>query len=464
MNRLRTRRGRRAASLASGGLFVVLPLVAYFAAPSASADNSPAANLGGLNATSYGTAIQFEPLVKGLVPAGNLATGDFFQISIPYAQTSSQTGPSSAAVATPVYPGPVAASLSGGLALLGFPPALAKLFVDPVLAQAAYPPQPGMNATGNYSPPEGTTTGVGTASTSADVGGSKAESVLSNTPLAGGLITIGTASNNSSTTIGASSVSDVAHADLTHISIDHGLVDIASISSDSSATSNGSVGTETSTLKIGAVTVAGQPAYIGPDGLHLAKTSNSLENLTGVLNQVLVALQQAGLSITTVNPSSTVQGAQASVDSGVVQIGFQDQSIPSPDGEVPVTSAGVLIDLGLTHADAQATALPAIPSFNSSSPPNFSSPGSQSLSGNTGSTGTGSSTVINTNNTGGSGSQPATAQLPSQSNGSLVTQPAAFIGVPTRMAWVVIAVILSIVASGPLLGYANWQLLRGRKT
>ena len=40
--------------------------------------------------------------------------------------------------------------------------------------------------------------------------------------------------------------------------------------------------------------------------------------------------------------------------------------------------------------------------------------------------------------------------------------PASFLGLPVRVAWVVIAVLLSIVAAGPLLGYANWQLLRGR--
>jgi hypothetical protein len=171
------------------------------------------------------------------------------------------------------------------------------------------------------------------------------------------------------------------------------------------------------------------------------------------------------LSITAVNPSSTVQGAQASVDSGVVQIQFIDPNIPSPQGEVPISSAGVDIDLGLTHADAYATSLPPIPAFNSSVPPISPSGPSQSLSGSTGSVGSGSSTVINTSNTAGSSSGPLTAALPSQGSGSqVVTQPAALIGIPTRLAWVVIAVILSIVASGPLLGYANWQLLRGRKT
>jgi hypothetical protein len=39
---------------------------------------------------------------------------------------------------------------------------------------------------------------------------------------------------------------------------------------------------------------------------------------------------------------------------------------------------------------------------------------------------------------------------------------AGFLGIPVRVAWVVAAILLSIVAAGPLLAYANWQLLRGR--
>jgi hypothetical protein len=38
------------------------------------------------------------------------------------------------------------------------------------------------------------------------------------------------------------------------------------------------------------------------------------------------------------------------------------------------------------------------------------------------------------------------------------------LGAPVKVAWVVIAFLLSLVVSGPLLGYANWQLLRGRRS
>lgn len=454
---------RRRAAAVSVVLTVVLPLSAFLLAPGAQADDSPGANLGGMNATAYGTGIQFIPLVKGLVPAGNLATGDFFQVSVPYSSASSQTGPSSTALSTPLYPGPVAISLSGALQTFGFPSKLATLFTDPVLAQAAFPPEPGMGSSGSYSPPAGSTTGAGTAKASAGNGGSASQSAVSNTPIANGLITVGSSTTNAATTVGANSVSDVAHADLTHISIMGGLVDIASISSQSSAVSDGTTGKQTSSLKIGAVTVAGQAAYIGPDGLHLSSTSNNLGGLNQTLNSALAALNQAGITISTVAPTSSVQGAAASVDSGVVQIHFVDQNIPSPQGDVPVTSAGSEIDLGLTHADADATALaPFTPSVGAAPVPNAAPPSSGAPPAATSSTG-GLGAAVSQFNTGGTG-QPVSASQPTSSGGSpAVLAPAAFLGMPTRMAWVVIAIIISIIASAPLLGYANWQLLRGRK-
>jgi hypothetical protein len=125
MNRLRTKRGRRTAAGVAAGLLVGLPLSAFLAAPSAHADNSPGANLAGLNANAYSTALQFIPLVKGLVPAGNLSTGNFFQVSVPYASSSSETGPASNAIASPVYPGPVATGLPGALQTFGFPASFA---------------------------------------------------------------------------------------------------------------------------------------------------------------------------------------------------------------------------------------------------------------------------------------------------------------------------------------------------
>lgn len=468
MNRLRTKRGRRIAAGVAAGLIVGLPLAAFLAAPSAHADDSPAANLAGLNVNAYATAMQFIPLVKGLVPAGNLSTGDFFQISMPYSSSSSQTGPASSATATPAYPGPVATRLPGALQTLGFPAALATLTADPVITQAAYPPAPGDGASGTYAPPAGSVSGVGTSQANAAEGGASSSSNSSETSFDNGQIKLGSSHTDTSTTIAASAVSDLAHADISHVSI-LGLVDIASISSDATASSDGHQGTQTSALKVGSVTVANQPAYIGPDGLHLAGTVNNL-GLTDLFNSALSALQQAGISIKTIAPNSTVDGTAASVDSGAVQIGFIDPNIPSPQGDVPVSSVGTDVDLGLTHADAQATVYPPLPPITPFAPAPVVPPANTGtvappttlVPASTAAT----QTVIQTttNDTGNTSpvTQAPVAYAPVQNRPSGI-QPASFVGMPTRMAWVVLSILISIVASGPLLGYANWQLLRGRK-
>jgi hypothetical protein len=469
---IRSRTGRRNVLLGSVGLVVVLPLVAWFAAPTAQAADAPAANLAGLNANAYATAMQFIPLAKGLVPAGNLSTGDFFQISVPYANASSETGPSSTAIGTPMYPGPVAIALPGALQTEGFPAQFAALFADPVVAQAAYPPEPGRGASATYTPPSGSQSGVGPAKATAADSGSSAQAATNDTLLAGGQIEIGSSTTDSTTTIGASSISDVAHSFINRISILHGLVQIASITSNSTASSNGSVGSETSSLQIGAVTVAGQAAYIAPDGLHLAKTSNGLGNLVSTFNSALSALEQAGITVTTVSPSSNVQGTAASVDSGAVQIKFIDQNIPSPEGVVPLNLIGAEIDLGLTHADAQATVVPGFGStqFQSSPLPGASSSGGASPStpvASAGGGGAASSVALSPgggfttrSSSAGAGTTGSTSGQP----GGVLPAAATVMGIPTRMAWVVAAILLSIVASGPLLGYANWQLIRGRRT
>ena len=466
MNRLRTKRGRRMAAGVAAGLIVGLPLAAYFSAPNAHADDSPGANLAGLNANAYATAMQFIPLVKGLVPAGNLSTGDFFQVSIPYSASSSETGPASNSTASPIYPGPVATGLPGALQTFGFPAALASLTAYPFVTEAAYPPAPGRGASGTYSPPAGSTSGAGTSQTNAAEGGASSQSNSNESSFDNGQIKLGSSHTDTSTTIKASSVSDLAHTTISHVTILNGVVDIASIASTAGASSDGNTGTQTSDLQVGSVTVAGQSAYIGPDGLHMGGQVNNL-GLTQIFNSALSALQQAGISITTIGPNSTVNGAQAAVDSGAIQIHFTDPNIPNIGGQIPVNSVGTDVDLGLTHADAQATAYPPLPpitpvsfpaavtpvSTGSLTPPSSLAPASSS----------GTQTVIGTNNTSNTTpdtqAQPVYAPTPSRP----VVQPASFVGMPTRMAWVVISILISIVASGPLLGYANWQLLRGRK-
>lgn len=462
MKRFRSCRVSRLAVGAAVGLLVGMPLSAFFLAPAPAATGTPGEDLAGINATATGTGVQVIPLIRGVVPAGNLATGDFFQVSIPYSTSSATTGPSSSTIATPVWPGPVASSLASALPELGFPNSVAKLLKDPVLAEADYPAEVGAPTSSTYSTPGGSVSGAGTAGADAGLAGSTGKAALSSTSLLGGLVKVGSSTATSSTTVGTASVSDSADGQVGSISILGGLIQIAGISSQASASSDGTNATDSSELNIGAVTldVAGAKikAYIGPNGLHLV-SANEGALAVSVLNTVLSALNQAGLSVTVVDPTSQIQGNSATVDSGVVEISFLDVNIPNPDGENPVSAAGVDVDLGESSANAQATTLPPIPPFSSSPPPAVvgSTPPGSSLT-TPGST----TTPAVTTGPGVSLAQPGSTGSSGVSLPQARVTPTVF-GISTRLAWVVIAVILSIIASGPLLGYANWQLLRGRK-
>lgn len=473
------RRFRRSATALAVGLLVGLPLLAFELAPSAQADDSPGANLAGINATASATGVEVSPLTPGLVGAGNVSQGNLFEVAVPYASASTATGPDNSGVSSPVYPGPTAVGAGYALATFGFPPQFAQYMNYPVVAQSQYPPQVSVGSSQTFSPPLGSTTGVGTATSTGTPSGDTSTAAVNDTTVPGSVVEIGSSTTKSTTSLTASVVTATAHTDVSSISFLGGQIKIAGISSEATASSDGTTGTRNSDLKIGSVTVAGQSAYIGPDGIHLAGNTAGLP-IASTANQALVALQQAGISVRTLAPQETTDGASATSTSGVLEIEFADKSIPNPNGQVPVSSVGLDIYVGLSQASANATALPPIGNLNlgsfGSTPVSSSGGGtaaSVSASGSAAPTSaapaavgayapslgsTGSAATPAVSNTGsGSGSS---SSRPSLGNPS----PAAFLGAPVRVSWVVIAVILSIIAAGPLLGYANWQLLRGRRS
>jgi hypothetical protein len=467
-------RQRRWAAL---GLCLALPVAAFFAAPGARADDSPGADLAGLNATAYGSGLQISPLTPGLVGAGNVARGNLVEAAVPYASAGTATGPSNTCVASPAYPGDTAAG--AGNALSTFAPQLPAAFVNllnyPVLARADYPAQVTAGSSSTYSPPGGT--GAATASASATVGGANCQASTSSegTPP---VLSVGSATASSQTVLTATSVSATGHSDVGSISLLGGLVSISGIVSDATASSDGTNGQVSSNFGIASVKVAGQAASIGPQGLTLDATGVA-GSLIPVANQALVALAQAGISVHTVSPVQSTDGAQATVTSGGLVIDFEDQNVPNPEGQVPVSSVGLDLNVGFSYATADATALPPLGSIGANIPSSGSGSGPAVVSGS------GSTPAVS----GVSGpaatavAGPATATNPavsiSSSGASTPKAPpaasapaavpayrpaAAILGVPVKVAWVVIAAMLSLVASGPLLGYANWQLLRGRRS
>jgi hypothetical protein len=480
---------RRAAIAASSVLLVGLPLGAFLMAPAeAQLGTSPIPSLAGYSSSAVATAIQLQPLTPGLVGAGNVSLGNLIQASIPYASSDSTTGPSSSGTASPVYPGPTASQLGTVFNTFSpLPPAFVTLLNDPVLAQSTYPPQVKVGSSGKYSPPLAGLVGVGTAQTSSNASGSTATAAVSDTSLLGSgsapgllgmlgnlsgpLLEVATSTASTRSIVGTSAITATAHTEVGKISLLFGLIQIAGITSDASASSNGTTGNQTNALKIGSVTVAGHAASIGPNGIQIDKASQG-NGLVGILNQVLILLNQVGLSVNTIAPTEQLQGNSATVTSGALHIAFVDPNVPNPNGLVPIHSIGLDLDLGLTQASASATVPPTFPTTplstlqsvptstglstpgSSGSGPSFvpGTPGQvQTIPGTPGTPGSGAGSSASTNN--GSGS-----------NGSSqgAATPIGFLGLPIKLSWVVLAFVLALVGSGPLLAYANWQLLRGR--
>lgn len=465
---------RRTAVLAAAGIVVGFPLTAFWLAPSAHADTTPGANLAGINATGYASGIQISPLTPGLVGAGDVGEGNLVEAAIPYASASTSTGPSSAAVASPAYPGDTASEAGNALSTFasGMPTSIENLLNYPVVARADYPAQVSVGSSQTYTPPGGSASGALSASATATDSGATCQSSTNTLAFAASLISIDSSTASSSTQIGASTAEVTSHTDIGTVDLFHGAIVISGISSDATASSDGTTGTEKSDFSISSVTVDGIPASIGPNGITI-KDSSTLGLLVSDANQVLAAINQAGISVHTISPVTTVDGASASVTSGGLVIAFQDSNIPNPGGNVPVSSVGLDINLGITQASSNATGLPPLGQIPSSpvSPANTGSSVAPTIT-STPATGAsiGPSTQISTS-TGtpaGSSTAPSVAGSTSSPSSSSVlpsTTPAATIlGAPVKVAWMVIAFLLSLVAAGPLLGYANWQLLRGRKS
>jgi hypothetical protein len=463
-------RTRRNASLVGLALVVGLPLTAFFVAPASAAPGPPGADLAGINVTGAATAIQIAPLTPGVVGAGNVTQGNLVQASVPYASSSSSTGPSSSSVSSPVYPGPLASEMGTAFNTLHpLPPTFVNLLNDPVIARADYPAQVTAGTSGSYAPPGGSTTGVGTASAQAGPGGTSAAAATNDTTLAG-QVEVGSSTAHSSTTIQAASASTDARTSVGTIKLLQGVIEIHGVSSDATASSNGSTGVDSSSMHVGAVTVAGQAAYIDSSGIHLARSDHNLV-LVAIANQALTALQQAGISVTTIAPSEQQDGNAASVTSGGLQIAFLDTHIPSPQGLTPVNTIGLDVDLAISQASAQATALPPFALFPTAAAP--VPPASPPVTSAVASSGVPATPATPS-------AVPTATQAPPSGGATVAAPPASptparslpppqplpteqvVLGLPVRVAWVVLALLVSIVISGPLLAYANWQLLRGR--
>ncbi|HVV75509.1 MAG TPA: hypothetical protein VHC43_05685 [Mycobacteriales bacterium] len=460
-HRYRVPRHRRWAVLTATALMVGAPGVAFWAAPATGASGgSPGSDLAGINTEATSAAARVVTFTPGIAPLGNAVAGTIVEASLPYADSQAGTGPTTGGTAAPVWPGSVVANLGNAAATFSpsTPQALINLLNDPVAAHSAYPGQLHTHETDTFNPG-----GIGTATTTSHADGGTAHAVLTDLSLLGNkkasLVDVASTTADTAVTVNASSVSTEAHTHVGHITI-AGVVDIAGIDSDAIASSDGVKGHHSAELHVGAVTVAGLSASIGPDGLELNKQPQKTPiDLLNVANTALTALQQAGITLKLLPAEGVDTGNKATSTSGAVQLLFNDPNIPNlgallPQVPLPLpNSLGLEVDLGGSQASAAATQLPSEATGPTTTP---ASSGPTTTGGGTTSACCGSPSTLPT----GPG---VTSTTPGAASPEF--PPAAAVsafGKPLQKSWVIWAFLLSLLAAGPLLAYANWQLLRGR--
>jgi hypothetical protein len=338
---------------------------------------------------------------------------------------------------------------------------LVNLLNDPVVARSSFPAQVGAGTTGSFAPTG--PAGIGSATTTSSIGATTANAAVTDlSPLGVSkglpLLEVASASSSTAAAVNATSVSNSAETRIGQITI-AGLITINGIDTTATASSDGHHGTPGATTDIGSVKVAGLAASIGPDGITL-NGKGQAGVLVQTANKLLAAVQKAGLSITALASQTTKDGNGATATSGAVVVTFEDANLPdlgklAPQLPIPIpNSAGISLVLGLSQASAAATLQPDInlppvtPTTGSSTAPTT---GSQ-----TG--GIPPCTSCGVPPTGGETTAPSTGGAPPL----IASQDSTALGVPVRTEWVVIALLVAVLAAGPLLSYANWQLLRGR--
>jgi len=477
------------------GAGAVVAAVAAGFAPAAHADSSSSStNVVGETVTTEAIGAQFAFNIPGLIPLPNQ---NLVEEDVPFARSIVSTGPTVDSIGSPYYPGDILANL-GGLESEFFPPQLPNT-PYPFFARAQYPTTPAYGATNSFAGGTGPAPG-GTAA--ANVNGGNATGTVSDIVVGAGmgqggapLLEFAAMQSQEAVTIATSSITGTASSVVKAIEI-AGMVDITQITSNAQSTSDGNNGQPTASVHLGQVTVAGQPAYIDNQGVHVAGNGTSSvavptpAQLQASLNQTL---SQDGITIRLIDPKQTTNGAEGIADAGGLEIsinhnfsvpfintggltnGAVQPCIPTQDiGNNPISNnipglagqqalgnvclpagnytAVTSVILGMATADVNASVVAPI-----------SVPSTVGL-GNTGlgNTGLGSLSSLGSTESLGSVSGPGSSGTgPTHLGAGLLKFPIR--GVPAPLGWVVLALILCVIFAYPLMLTARWQFLVGRR-
>jgi hypothetical protein len=446
--------------------------------PSATAQGS--GTLAGYTASLQAVGVQFGFNVPTLLPVdGNLVEED-----LPFARTTVGNGPNIAALATPYYPGDIAASL-GSLVAEFAPPGTPSVPNDPVLAEAEYPTSPGHEENESFggTAPAGLPLSPSVASGTAHAGTDGANAVATLTDLTVGtgasILDVGSIQSTNAFDIGSSTVTGTASTLLRSIDI-AGLVDIDQLSSNSSSSSDGNQGTPTSSLQIGKVTVAGQNAYIDATGVHVGTAGTPTSVTAQTLQQVVdTTFATDGISIRLLNPTETTNGAEGIANSGGLVVSVSHPfTVPYIPGEptIPLPVLGnqglpagtytavTSITLGSAATDVTASPIPAatvipplagaVPGLSTAFGPSGFGFGGIS-SPETISPGSSTQTVAPVG--------PGTGLAHPSTGLTATLLPLRPFGLPAPVGWIIVAVVLCVVFMYPMLMLARWQFLGRRR-
>jgi hypothetical protein len=300
--------------------------------PAASADTS----LGGYTGSAQGAVVRvqvFEPTIPIPTPSPDDPQLDF---SLGYTNATVDSGPTSRALASYLWPGVV---IGDGFEQLVNQPG-AKY---PVQVNSRYPATQDAPATNAQQVAAGngmstSTDGLNTIATVSTVGiGSAAAGSgggLSGIPVIGGLLGslpgagtgatsgaatpvpispaaagIATAQNvtsTSTTTVADKTLTSTAVAAASDISLLGGIIRLSGVKATSQVVSDGTNATPTGSVTIGGMSIAGQPIGLGDKGLQLGPVAVPLPDLGSAASGLLKTL---GISFSTTPMTKTVSGA-----------------------------------------------------------------------------------------------------------------------------------------------------------
>lgn len=411
----------------------------------------------GYSMSSLAAPARYQLNSPGLLPIGDAEVGTVVEADAPFARTTVDFGPVVDSLGTPFYPGDTAARLGSALGTFGLPASIAELLNDPALAESNFPPSPHYPTSATFLAPAG---GVeaGSASSSAGEHEGKATSTLASLSLAG-VARSGSATSSTAADIGGDCIDASASSTVGTIEI-AGLIEVAGVSGYAVARSDGTVSTPSATFQLGPVTVAGLPAYIDQNGVHLASQQPVGAGVVQAVDSLLATtLTSAHLVVKVISPRTSVHAGTAAADSGGLEIAVA-QTVPQlgqpPAGTPPVPLHNI-VEYGAASVAVNATNIPAPPVVGSLGGPLPPSTGG-GASGSPGTSVTGAAP-------GGEGAVALPAPPGAPGGQVFSAAPAAHappLGASAPLGWILVGLLASLVAVGPLLGYARWQLLGGR--